>query len=107
MKKKHWTMIVPGAVLLSASPAFGVELRDAVQQALSTNPEIRLMTIRRKPSASNQRRGRIKSQISGKMVRSFWIDAPLDFRSGSTCLIRLAARKERFIFLLPVNINAP
>jgi adhesin transport system outer membrane protein len=41
MKKKHWTMIVPGAVLLSASPAFGVELRDAVQQALSTNPEIR------------------------------------------------------------------
>src|SRR6478609_7166246 len=41
MKKKHWTMIVPGAVLLSASPAFGVELRDAVQQALSTNPQIR------------------------------------------------------------------
>jgi adhesin transport system outer membrane protein len=41
MKKKHWTMIVPGAVLLSASPAFGVELRDAVQSALNTNPEIR------------------------------------------------------------------
>jgi adhesin transport system outer membrane protein len=41
MKKKHWTMIVPGAVLLCATPAFGVELRDAVQAALSTNPEIR------------------------------------------------------------------
>ncbi|MFL6829722.1 MAG: TolC family protein [Sphingomicrobium sp.] len=41
MKKKHWTMIVPGAVLLCASPAMGVELRDAVQSALSTNPEIR------------------------------------------------------------------
>jgi hypothetical protein len=41
MRKKHWTMIVPGAVLLCASPAFGVELRDAVQAALSTNPEIR------------------------------------------------------------------
>jgi adhesin transport system outer membrane protein len=41
MTKKHWTMIVPGAVLLSASPAFGVELRDAVQSALTTNPEIR------------------------------------------------------------------
>src|SRR3954469_7337625 len=41
MIKKHWTMIVPGAVLLCASPAFGVELRDAVQQALTTNPEIR------------------------------------------------------------------
>jgi outer membrane protein, adhesin transport system len=41
MIKKHWTMIVPGAVLLSTSPAFGVELRDAVQAALTTNPEIR------------------------------------------------------------------
>ena len=41
MKKKHWTIIVPGAVLLCASPAVGVELRDAVQSALSTNPEIR------------------------------------------------------------------
>ena len=41
MKKKHWTIIVPGAVLLCASPALGVELRDAVQSALTTNPEIR------------------------------------------------------------------
>ena len=41
MNKKHWTMIVPGAVLLCASPAFAVELRDAVQAALNTNPEIR------------------------------------------------------------------
>ena len=41
MTKKHWTMIVPGAVLLCATPAIGVELRDAVQSALSTNPEIR------------------------------------------------------------------
>src|SRR6476661_5405840 len=41
MKKKHWTMIVPGAVLLCATPAFGVELKDAVQSALTTNPEIR------------------------------------------------------------------
>src|SRR5687767_14870926 len=41
MTKKHWTMIVPGAVLLCASPALGVELRDAVQSALTTNPEIR------------------------------------------------------------------
>ncbi len=41
MKRKHWTMIVPGAVLLCATPALGVELRDAVQSALTTNPEIR------------------------------------------------------------------
>src|SRR6476469_4493659 len=31
MRKKHWTIIVPGAVLLCASPAYGVELRDARQ----------------------------------------------------------------------------
>ena len=41
MKRKHWTLIVPGAVLLCATPALGVELRDAVQSALQTNPEIR------------------------------------------------------------------
>src|SRR5688572_6467719 len=41
MKRKHWTMIVPGAVLLCTSPAYAVELRDAVQSALNTNPEIR------------------------------------------------------------------
>ena len=39
--RKHWTLIVPGALLLSASPAFAVELREAVQAALNTNPDIR------------------------------------------------------------------
>ena len=39
----HKTMLVAlgAASLLCASPALGVELRDAVQSALSTNPEIR------------------------------------------------------------------
>jgi adhesin transport system outer membrane protein len=41
MKRKHWTLIVPGAVLLCASPAFAVDLREAVQAALNTNPQIR------------------------------------------------------------------
>ena len=41
MKRKHWTLIVPGAVLLCATPAFAVDLREAVQSALNTNPEIR------------------------------------------------------------------
>ena len=54
MKKKHWTMIVPGAVLLCATPAFGVELRDAVQAALSTNPEVRQAVANR--SATEEER---------------------------------------------------
>jgi len=41
MKRKHWTLIVPGAVLMCTSPAFAVDLREAVQAALNTNPEIR------------------------------------------------------------------
>ncbi len=41
MIRKHWTMIVPGAVLFCASPASAVELREAVQAALNSNPEIR------------------------------------------------------------------
>ncbi|HEX6604079.1 MAG TPA: TolC family protein [Sphingomicrobium sp.] len=41
MKRKHWTIIVPAAVLLSAAPANAVDLRQAVQAALTNNPEIR------------------------------------------------------------------
>ena len=40
MKTKHWTMIGP-ALLLFTSPAYAIELRDAVQAALNSNPEIR------------------------------------------------------------------
>ena len=38
--KKHW-YLVPGALLAAATPAYGIELREAVQAALNTNPEIR------------------------------------------------------------------
>jgi adhesin transport system outer membrane protein len=41
MKRKHWTIIVPAAVLVSATPASGITLQEAVQAALSNNPEIR------------------------------------------------------------------
>jgi len=41
MIRKHWTIIVPGAVLLCTSPAYAIELRDAVQAAMNTNPDIR------------------------------------------------------------------
>ena len=41
MTRKHWTAIIPGALLLSGAPAFAVDLREAVQSALTTNPEVR------------------------------------------------------------------
>jgi adhesin transport system outer membrane protein len=41
MSNKSWMLTIPGALLLSASPAWAVDLRQAVQSALTTNPEIR------------------------------------------------------------------
>jgi adhesin transport system outer membrane protein len=52
--KKHWTLI-PGALLLCATPAAGIELRDAVQAALQTNPEIR-QAIHNKDATQKERR---------------------------------------------------
>src|SRR3954463_12833049 len=53
MKAKHWTVLLSGTVLL-ATPAFGVELRDAVQAALNTNPEVRQAVANR--SATQEER---------------------------------------------------
>ncbi len=40
MKSRHWSVIIPGAMLLSAAPANAIDLREAVQTALTTNPQI-------------------------------------------------------------------
>ena len=53
--KKHWTLTIPGALLLCATPAAGIELRDAVQAALQTNPEIR-QAIHNKDATQKERR---------------------------------------------------
>ena len=58
MNKKHWTMIVPGAVLLCASPALGVELRDAIQSAINTNPEIRQAVANRMATQEELNQGK-------------------------------------------------
>lgn len=40
MKKMHWSIAVPGALLMCAAPANAVDLREAVQAALANNPQI-------------------------------------------------------------------
>jgi adhesin transport system outer membrane protein len=40
MKRRHWSIILPGAVLLSATPASAIDLREAVQSAIATNPQV-------------------------------------------------------------------
>ena len=53
--KKHWTLIVPGAVLLCGTPAMAIDLREAVQAALNTNPEIR-QAISNKEATRDERK---------------------------------------------------
>jgi adhesin transport system outer membrane protein len=53
--KKQWTLMIPGALLLCAAPATAIELRDAVQAALQTNPEIR-QAIHNKEATQKERR---------------------------------------------------
>ena len=55
MIRKHWTLIVPGAVLLCATPALAVDLREAVQAALNSNPEIR-QAVANKAATQAERR---------------------------------------------------
>ena len=40
MRTSHWGIVIPGALLLSATPASAIDLREAVQAALATNPQI-------------------------------------------------------------------
>lgn len=54
MTKKHWTLALSGALLLGGSPAFAVDLREAIQTALNTNPEIRQAVANRQ--ATNEER---------------------------------------------------
>ena len=58
MSKKSWMLTVPGALLLSASPAWAVDLRDAVQSALATNPEIRQAVSNRAATEQELQQGK-------------------------------------------------
>jgi adhesin transport system outer membrane protein len=56
---KRWTLIVPaGTLLLSATPALSVDLREAIQSALTTNPEIRQAVSNRAATAEELNQGR-------------------------------------------------
>ena len=76
MKRKHWTLIVPGAVLMCTSPAFAVDLREAVQAALNTNPEIRQAVEQRVDSRRSVRRAdRIRQHSLDRFARLAAVEA--------------------------------
>ena len=58
MSNKSWMLTIPGALLLSASPAWAVDLREAVQSALGTNPEIRQAVSNRAATEEELQQGR-------------------------------------------------
>ena len=55
--KKHWMLVVPGALLLSASPAWAIDLREAVQAALNSNPEIRQAIYNKQATRAERQQG--------------------------------------------------
>lgn len=58
MLNKSWMLTVPGALMLCAAPAWAVDLRDAVQSALSTNPEIRQAVSNRAATEEELQQGK-------------------------------------------------
>ena len=58
MSNKSWLFTIPGVLLLSATPAFAVDLREAVQSALQTNPEIRQAVSNRAATQEELQQGK-------------------------------------------------
>ena len=58
MSNKSWMLTIPGALLLSAAPAWAVDLREAVQSAISDNPEIRQAVSNRAATEEELQQGR-------------------------------------------------
>ncbi|MEO7814381.1 MAG: TolC family protein [Sphingomicrobium sp.] len=54
---KHWLLTISGVALLAASPATAIELKDAVQAALNTNPEIRQAVANKNATQAERRQG--------------------------------------------------
>jgi adhesin transport system outer membrane protein len=57
MSKKSWMLVLPGGLLLCASSAWAVDLREAVQSALTTNPQIRQAVSNRAATEQELRQG--------------------------------------------------
>ena len=53
--KKQWMLLAAGALIVSATPALATDLREAVQSALNTNPDIR-QAISNKEATRAERR---------------------------------------------------
>lgn len=55
--KKYWLLTIPGALILATTPAAAIELKDAVQAALNTNPEIRQAVANKNATQFERKQG--------------------------------------------------
>ena len=98
--KKHWTLIIPGALLLCASPATAIELRDAVQAALQTNPEIR-QAIHNKEATQKERR-----QAEGLWYPRISVETSAGVRRLSNQSRRAAGVSDETLWPLEASVTA-
>ena len=98
--KKHWTLIIPGALILCATPATAIELRDAVQAALNTNPEIR-QAIYNKAATKAERR-----QAEGLWMPRVSVETSAGIRSLENPTRRSIGIADETLYPLEASVTA-
>jgi adhesin transport system outer membrane protein len=98
--KKHWTLMIPGALLLCATPATAIELRDAVQAALQTNPEIR-QAIHNKEATLRER-----EQAEGLWLPRISVEASAGVRKLDNPTRRVANVDDDTLWPLEASVTA-
>ena len=97
--KKHWT-VIPGALLLCATPAAGIELRDAVQAALQSNPEIR-QAVHNKEATQKERR-----QAEGLWYPRISVEASAGIRDLDSPTRRAIDEDNNTLYPLEASVTA-
>ena len=97
--KKHW-ILIPGALLLCATPAAGIELRDAVQAALQTNPEIR-QAVHNKEATMRER-----EQAQGLWLPRISVEASAGIRDLDSPTRRAIEESNNTLYPLEASVTA-
>ncbi len=98
--KKHWFLIVPGALIAAATPAGAIELREAVQAALNTNPEIR-QAVSNKQATREER-----AQAEGLWLPRISVEASAGVRSLRNPTRRTIGIADETLYPLEGSITA-
>jgi adhesin transport system outer membrane protein len=98
--KKHWSLMIPGALLLCATPAAAIELRDAVQAALQTNPEIR-QAIHNKEATLRER-----EQAQGLWLPRVSVEASAGIRDLNSPTRRAIDENNNTLYPLEASVTA-